>query len=483
MDYPLKWCQNVFNFLLRCLSSPWFLWASLITVFWLFSAGKVSSLERQLADSQAAESSTTEENRALRSEHEQFRLRLQNASREARQLRAELDELRRVHDREDAEFRNKESLLNQKLENLRRAKTQTEQKLSFTEGLLRDTQALLATRTAELQDCQPYLSSTDKLSHSDILSHLKHLNSAIFQTAGQIADAIKFEASDDELQDGMESAVERAKSVVGEGTVTLLRRMRHDEDPLAVQMALQADAVARVAEIINQWDPTGDEKLNERISHVFARILQNETQTIAGRWRALARNYIEDANARAQIQTRYQETLHDDFAAIINTARAQASHERIEHILEGFQEQIVSIVDQAMITRRAIGQQVISSEFRLIAPVGGERFGTLTMHNAYAGKRHDEKKDEEAGIPVLCCVQLGLESSAPADEGQWKVMEKGEVALQTLFEELLHEFGRDCSQRLPDILKLVTACSPRLLYRTRSFWQYTTRSMMARNVR
>lgn len=147
---------------------------------------------------------------------------------------------------------------------------QMETELDTLRKQLNDNNALLKTRTSELQDAQTYLSSTDDLSHADVQRKLNTLNSEISQIAPRIADCLQFtggQGGNDEI----DLAGRRATVFLGTALVELLKRVDHQEDSLAVQMALQACFVDYCAWLSRRstWDPTAIDDVNTVLESKF----------------------------------------------------------------------------------------------------------------------------------------------------------------------------------------------------------------------
>jgi myosin heavy subunit len=112
--------------------------------------------------------------------------------------------------------------------------------------------ALLDTRTLGSSSFPPHAHS-DSLSGDEVVIMLEELNTEILQTAADLADAFDFGIGHAMESENMKEARERATTVVGDRTMSLLRTTAHNEDPTIIQIALQACFVVYCEWIIGTW--------------------------------------------------------------------------------------------------------------------------------------------------------------------------------------------------------------------------------------
>lgn len=112
---------------------------------------------------------------------------------------------------------------------------------------------LLEARTLELKGAQSFLTTADTLSGAEVLSMVEELNGEILQTAAFMADSFDFRELKTCPGDGRTIAHTRTKEVLGSTMLDLLRSIRHSEDPLVVQIALQASMTGFARWIITIW--------------------------------------------------------------------------------------------------------------------------------------------------------------------------------------------------------------------------------------
>lgn len=119
-----------------------------------------------------------------------------------------------------------------------------------------DQTTLLNDRTLELQGAQAFLSKADTLSGAEVIRLVEELNQEIMQTAAFISDSFDF-ARKPEHADEIKEASSRTSELIGTTMTSLLSTVQHGEDPLLIQVALQAATVEFSRWIIMTWDFDG----------------------------------------------------------------------------------------------------------------------------------------------------------------------------------------------------------------------------------
>jgi len=128
---------------------------------------------------------------------------------------------------------------------------------------------LLETRTSELKGAQAFLTKADSLSGADIIGMIEALNSEILQTAAFMAESFEFDeqkAGAGEESEELQEACASVTELLGPRLVQLLRSMDHHEDPILIQIALQAGMSAFAEWLISSWyfeNPQEEEFLAE----------------------------------------------------------------------------------------------------------------------------------------------------------------------------------------------------------------------------
>lgn len=149
---------------------------------------------------------------------------------------------------------------------LQRAKTEQQQ-----------TAQLLETRTAELRGAEAFLTKADQLSNVEVVGLLENLNSEIMQIAAGMTEELAIEEkridteAKEQESDEAREAYARAEDTVGPRMAELLKNSEHHEDPILVQLAVQASMAAYTHWIISSWvfESPEDEHM---LSEIYARV-------------------------------------------------------------------------------------------------------------------------------------------------------------------------------------------------------------------
>jgi hypothetical protein len=195
------------------------------------------------------------------------------SSEEAKRLRREVDDLNRLLDRQAADVENlrgqEETLrgnckrrdewiagLEQEIAKMRDSyHGVVEGHLRRIQGLeerLKETEELLATRSAELSGAQTFLSTTDRLSEVEVLSIVRDLNENIFQVAVNLTE--EWEKLDPPQATGQMDADPASGDPTSGPCVPALVRLVRNRDPTGLTFLLQSHLCSRAAEMTSTWD-------------------------------------------------------------------------------------------------------------------------------------------------------------------------------------------------------------------------------------
>ena len=137
-------------------------------------------------------------------------------------------------------------------------------------------EALLTVRSAELRDAQQYLGKVDAVSYADVKRMVETLNSQIFQLAAQVVDEFSFEKK--RSYPMLEPVQESCKSIgtfLGSKFVGVVSTSAHADDPMLVQVMLQAYLSKRVRLIIKEWDTDLHPSYSGLLSKLHKNILEH----------------------------------------------------------------------------------------------------------------------------------------------------------------------------------------------------------------
>jgi hypothetical protein len=130
--------------------------------------------------------------------------------------------------------------------------------------------AMLGVRTLERGAVHAFATKPDLVSDAQVVKMLETLNSEIFEAAAYMADSFTF-APEPAKTNEVREACSRATKMLGPTMVLNLTSVRHDEDPLVVQVACQACMVECCRRIIASWCFDGS-KAEDALPDLYSRI-------------------------------------------------------------------------------------------------------------------------------------------------------------------------------------------------------------------
>lgn len=171
-----------------------------------------------------------------------------------------------------------------------------------------------------------------------------------------------------------------------------------------------------------------------------------ETQAVSARWRALVKRHVKPSGAR---QEDYATALRDEFVRGLTmilvvagvSLPVNAVHQKV---LAVFGDKVASIATQAMEIQRVTGEEIISTEFRVICPQCDDAFSNEFMENGdNGGARGKGSPGEEERLPIMCTTDLGLRRYAKQgkakdkDDVEESVLLKANVLLPSLLQDFI----------------------------------------------
>lgn len=189
------------------------------------------------------------------------------------QLSRWVNSLRWKVERRDEQLRRQEEKYHSMEERHEREIAGLRKQNSDLQGEIASLKRLLQTRTSELDDAQTYLTTTDPHSHADIVRLVEDVNNAIFHSAATIADSLKWESRPTAPGPFLQ-VPEREKAVrdIGLSTVELLEHGDHSQDPICVQIALQAYMAKLAKWLVSTWSMGFSEREEGILSEVYRQI-------------------------------------------------------------------------------------------------------------------------------------------------------------------------------------------------------------------
>ncbi|RPD55190.1 hypothetical protein L226DRAFT_539128 [Lentinus tigrinus ALCF2SS1-7] len=326
---------------------------------------------------------------------------------------------------------------------------QLEHALSLAHRQLRDASVLLETRSAELREAQAYLTKVDDVPDREVQRILENLNSRIFQTAASASDAFqgRYRTARGADADQACSELERS-SLLSPKLVVAIRSVNHEGDSVLVQTALQAAMVAYTKWLCATWDFRLEDR-QSLLEHIYRLIRKCEPQSVAGRWRAMARVHVKQLlPGEVECQTIATDALAEHITNIlVACGTTGVPQELLEEVKSAFSDALHEITGLALEFQRVTGERIVSRECFAVVGQNGDMFDPDRMNDEWASPKRT--RGAVKPHPVLCTTHLGLVReenrmvSTDGADGRWEtsstILLKPKVVLTSMLEELWDE--------------------------------------------
>ena len=232
---------------------------------------RMDVLARKIDDQQSKITRLTEERDALGREAKEKEGKLVRSERERGRLQQQIyilqdDVTRSQNHGQKSSEKAKLQHQNQEAKNM-----QTE--LDQVKSEHTHTLALLEICTQELKGAQSFSTKADGLSGAEVISMIEGLNSEILQTAAFIADSFAFGNARTE-EEKQKAAYGRVKDLLGDKMTKNLTTVRHSDDPMLVQIALQSCFIWCSKHVIETWFFEKDRWSHQLLSSVYDKVRQ-----------------------------------------------------------------------------------------------------------------------------------------------------------------------------------------------------------------
>ncbi|CCM04624.1 uncharacterized protein FIBRA_06808 [Fibroporia radiculosa] len=381
---------------------------------------------------------------------------LRETRREAQQLRSAAEDTSHKHETQINQWQKLSSKMKEQLHGVKKDNCQLKEQVNSMKGELHSAQqvseerlraltalekvhasanALLEVRTSELQDAQKYLSKTDNLSDADVLRMFENLNSQIFQVAAQIADSVLYQ--DLARFPTSPSILSGVKDFTGPSMANILQTLSHSIDPFYVQLALQACMVTYTKMIIETWNFRHHDD-NGLLAEIYLRMRKQESQTVSGRWRSLARHYLRKARVGdEELATFLLHYLLGHLLDILALSHVLGSTQELyDYISLRYGGPLRSVIEDSLKLHDAIGEEVVASNFEPLAVVCGSEFREECMKDEYSRIPNEIARREA----VLCTTAVGLRRATKGSHGDDSIHEtvllKPVVVLESIRREV-----------------------------------------------
>lgn len=283
----------------------------------MFSAFKLRTAWRHAEAGRVAGKAVAAKDAQVKTLQEALEKSRQELEEKAKALRASLEELdsqrKRASEAEIARdaLRDENAALVDSSTELASTNEQLRSTLKSIMAERQQAQELLELRTAELKGAQAYLTKADQLSNAEVVKLVEGLNTEILQTAAAIAEELSIAEKNidvnakEQESDDMRHAYARTEEMIGSRATELLKASEHHEDPILVQIAVQASFARYTHWMISSWafESPDDEQM---LSEIYERVRETGAWfgsayvCIADRWNRGASylGALEAADAR-----------------------------------------------------------------------------------------------------------------------------------------------------------------------------------------
>ncbi|THG96745.1 hypothetical protein EW026_g5141 [Hermanssonia centrifuga] len=306
----------------------------------------------------------------------------------------------------------------------------------------------LVAEKEELQDnngklrVKSLLDRTDVVSHADAIRMVENLNSEIYQLAALIPDSVNFHKARRTETELARAAYQGAATSIGKELIDLLASLHHSDDPICVQIALQALLTQFATFIITSWDVRLTKGRNELLDDIHTGILLNEPPIISAKWRSLTRCYLRHMCPELDVTSSVEANILGQITDILLTSgvygEAQSIHRTVS---QAFGTKVKDIVSQSGRVGKAISEDITSTHFQVIAPYSGDIFSSESMEDEYGEGRGNEREQlKDTEMRTLCATQVGLmRCDMRKKDGKVDtiVLLKSKIALESLKQEMM----------------------------------------------
>jgi hypothetical protein len=232
---------------------------------------RIDVLARKIDDQQSRIVRLTQERDALNREAKEKEGKLVRSERERDRLQQQIyilqDDLTR------SQNHGQKSPENAKLQRQNQEDKIMQTELDQVKSEHTHTLALLEICTQELKGAQSFSTKADGLSGAEVTSMIEGLNSEILQTAAFIADSFVFCNAGTE-EERQKAAYGSVKDLLGDKMTKILTTVRHSDDPMLVQIALQSCFIWCSKHVIETWYFEKDRWSHQLLSSIYDKVRQ-----------------------------------------------------------------------------------------------------------------------------------------------------------------------------------------------------------------
>jgi len=267
------------------------------------------------------------------------------------------------------------------------------------EEWLKQTEELLATRSAELTGAQAFLSTMDRLSEEDMFGIIRDLNKNVYQIAVDLTEEWE-KLGSPHTTNPMD--VDPASQPCAPALVQLTR----NRDPMGLTFLLQSCLCSQVASMTSSWGHHQElavlESIHQRLSASGKHRCRRqaicdphaiEGQAISARWRSLAHSHLPQPPPDPML-------LVGELAKILDLTESFSSTQPSFNFIRAVAlEGIEKIIRNATCLESAFKVEITSSDMSLLFDAAGTAFDDAKMTDEYGsdGAPAPGRQDRIAG--------------------------------------------------------------------------------------
>ena len=291
----------------------------------------------------------------------------------------------------------------------------------------REALALLDARSAALREAESFLTKTDDIPDAEVVHLAERMNAQIAKLAEAVAAspafAFTWARGTDQEAEGAVSSLKRGEWV-GLQLVGKLQAASNDGRRAVLKVALQGGIVAYVQWLASSWDfdtlePGGllqslyvQIRARGAIQCIFrtyvTHTLYSEPQSVAGRWRALARTHVKALLETGEAQTqRLFDTLTGIITDVLVVGGAHGTRADVSAcVAREFEAALYDVVSLALEFQWTTGERILTRDFVLCAVEAGSEFSWTGMELEKTGSL--DTVSAGRGCVVAATVALGV---------------------------------------------------------------------------
>ncbi|OBZ72248.1 hypothetical protein A0H81_07927 [Grifola frondosa] len=289
---------------------------------------------------------------------------------------------------------------------------------------LAPTMSLEAEHAARARNMDVFLTKTDSWSGAQIIQAVEDLNAEISHFAASATESCVFAKRTISpkmlLQNMADPGRQEQQSTpwLGPALCYVLATRDHTQDPILVQLALQASIATCCARSLSLFCVGFPSKLDALLCRVLAQMHSSEPQATSSRWRALTHRSIRvlypglEEYAISELVTTMLRWSTAVFTLSGSSPAADLARPPSPG-LSSLRTQMRRIAEAVYKLARVTREEILSTSFEVVLVEGGEPFEEGQMTNKMRegepvpGDNHEKVSGGEAGS-VLCTTELGL---------------------------------------------------------------------------